>query len=206
MILPTGTSDITAAYSGDSVYASSTSQITGVTGGAAAQFAMQLAPSTLTMVTKQHGVSTLTVTSLGSFTDTLEFGCLGLPFAATCTFSKSTYTLNAGTSVQVQITVDTGDPLGVGQVAQGKTSASQIALCLLPAALLLGFNLRRRGDRIFATLTLALVSAFVTLSATGCAGLQVSGTPAGSYDFKITASGKGTGVTQSQVMTLRVTP
>ncbi|WP_263380975.1 Ig-like domain repeat protein [Granulicella paludicola] len=206
VVLPAGTINITATYSGDSVYASSSSQITGITGGPATQFAMQLAPPTLTMVTKQHGVSTLTVTSLGSFTDTLEFGCLGLPFAATCTFSKSTEGLNAGASVQVQLTVDTGDPLGAGALAQRRTADSQIALCLLPAALLLSLNLRRRGARPIATLALALFAAFITLSATGCAGLQESSTPAGTYNFKVTASGKGTGITQSQTMTMTVTP
>jgi hypothetical protein len=158
------------------------------------------------MVTKQHGVSTLTVTSLGSFTDTLEFGCLGLPFAATCTFSKSTDRLNAGASVQVQLTVDTGDPLGAGALAQRRTAGSHIALCLLPAALLLGLNLRRRCARSIVTLALALIATFLTLSATGCAGLQESSTPAGTYNFKVTASGQGTGITQSQTMTLTVTP
>jgi hypothetical protein len=43
----------------------------------------------------------------------------------------------------------------------------------------------------------------VTLS--GCAGLQGSGTPPGTYTFKVTASGQGTGATQSQVVTLTVT-
>jgi hypothetical protein len=40
---------------------------------------------------------------------------------------------------------------------------------------------------------------------TGCSGLQVNGTPAGSYTFKVTASGQGTGATESQVMDLTVT-
>jgi sugar lactone lactonase YvrE len=205
VVLPTGTSNITATYSGDSAYASSTSQLTSITGGAATQFAMQLAPAVLTMVTKEHGVSTLTLTSVGSYTDTLQFGCLGLPFAATCTFSQATEMLPAGSSIHVQLTVDTGDPLGAGAVAQRRTSASNIALCLIPAALLLGVNLRRRSRRPFVHLALALVAAFITLSATGCAGLQVSSTPAGTYNFKVTASGKGTGITQSQAMTLTVT-
>jgi len=45
----------------------------------------------------------------------------------------------------------------------------------------------------------------LTLSSAGCAGLQGSGTPPGTYTFKITASGQGTGATQSKVLTLTVT-
>jgi sugar lactone lactonase YvrE len=201
MVQP-GTNSITATYSGDAAYASSTSQATNISAGAATQFAMALSPSTLTMQTKQHGTSTLTVTAVGSYTDTMEFGCLGLPFAATCTFSKSTDVLKTGGSLNVQVTVDTGNPLGAGAVAQ-RTILSNTLLCMLPAGLLLGFRLRRKRRLI----TLAMM-ALVTMGmvfATGCAGLQINGTPAGSYSFKVTASGQGTGVTQSQVMTLTVT-
>ena len=205
VIVQAGTNSITAMYSGDGVFASSTSPVTSITGGTATQFAMVLSPAAMTMVTKQHGVSTLTVTSTGSFTDTMEFGCLGLPFAATCTFSKSTDVLQAKGSVNVQVTVDTGNPLGAGATAERRMLGSNALMCLLPAGLLLGFGLRRRGKRRFATLALAMTAAVMTLSAMGCAGLQESSTPAGAYSFKVTASGKTTGITQSQVMTLTVT-
>jgi hypothetical protein len=39
----------------------------------------------------------------------------------------------------------------------------------------------------------------------GCSGLQSSSTPPGTYSFKVTASGVGSGATQSQVVTLTVT-
>ena len=45
----------------------------------------------------------------------------------------------------------------------------------------------------------------LTFALSGCAGLQGSGTPPGTYTFKITASGQGTGATQSQAVTLTVT-
>jgi hypothetical protein len=203
--LQQGTNNITATYSGDAVYTASTSLITSITGTAVTQFAMQLAPAALTMVTKQHGISTLTLTSVGGYADTLEFGCLGLPADATCTFSNSTAVLKANGSVNVQVTVDTGDPLGAGALAQRSAQGSNILLCLLPAGLLLGFGYRRKGRRSHVTLMLMLFAAAVTLSATGCAGIQMSSTPAGKYSFKVTASGAATGVTQSQVMTLTVT-
>jgi hypothetical protein len=45
----------------------------------------------------------------------------------------------------------------------------------------------------------------LTFTLSGCAGLQGSGTPPGTYTFKVTASGQGTGATQSQDLTLTVT-
>lgn len=203
--LQPGTNSITATYSGDANYASSASQVTSISGGVATQFALVLQPATMTMQSKQHGVATLTVTSVSGFTDTLEFGCLGLPFAATCTFSQPVQKLGANQSLSVQITVDTGDPLGAGSLAERRGGATSVMLCLLPAGLLLGFGLRRRGRRRLLPMVLAALAMMITLSATGCAGLSVNGTPAGTYSFKVTASGQGTGVTQSQVMTLTVT-
>jgi len=164
-----------------------------------------LTPTAMTMQSKQHGVATLTLTSVSGFADTMEFGCLGLPFAATCTFSQPTAKLAANQSLSVQITVDTGDPLGAGAVAERRGGASAVMLCLLPAGLLLGFGLRRRGKRRLLPVMLAVIACVLTLSATGCAGINMSGTPAGTYSFKVTASGQGSGITQSQVMTLTVT-
>jgi len=45
----------------------------------------------------------------------------------------------------------------------------------------------------------------MTLSATGCGTLQINGTAPGTYTFDVTASGQGTGFTESQTFTLTVT-
>jgi hypothetical protein len=202
--LPSGVSNIVATYSGDGNFAGSASQATAITPMAAQQFALQLAPATLTMVTKQHGVTVLTITSVSGYTDMLQFGCLGLPDAATCTFSAPSQQLKANGSIQVQLTVDTGDPLGGGaQVAANRSSASGVLLCLLPTGLLIGLGLRRR--RRAWPLLLAIFAALATASLTGCSGIQMSSTPAGKYTFKVTASGQQTGTTESQMMTMTVT-
>jgi sugar lactone lactonase YvrE len=205
VVLQTGTNSIVATYAGDTNYAGSASQQTVISGGSAAQFSMVLNPATMTLVSKQHSSGTLSLTSVAGYTDTMEFGCLGLPFAATCTFSSPTMVLPANGTINIQVTVDTGNPLGSGSVAGNKTVPSNVLLCLLPAGLLLGFGLRRKNRRNLIGLTLMLFAIAVTISATGCGGLQTNGTPAGTYSFKVTASGQGTGVTQSQVMTLKVT-
>jgi len=43
------------------------------------------------------------------------------------------------------------------------------------------------------------------LSATGCAGLQESGTPPGTYTFRVAVTGTTSGATESQPITLTVT-
>jgi hypothetical protein len=45
----------------------------------------------------------------------------------------------------------------------------------------------------------------MTLSVAGCSGLTINGTPAGTYTFKVTAAGQGSGATVSQTVTLTVT-
>ena len=201
------TESIVATYNGDVSYASSASLATSVTGGPATQFTLSLDPSSVTIQSKQHTVIQVSVASINNFTDTLLFGCLGLPFAATCTFSSVQTSLASGGISTVQLTIDTGDPLGAGALAGlNQSRNSNLLLCFLPGCVLAGFALFRRRRTSLQGLLLLIVAIAVTLSASACAGLQVNGTPAGSYTFKVTASGQNTGATESQVMNLTVTP
>jgi sugar lactone lactonase YvrE len=201
--LGTGTNLITASYSGDVSYAPSSSTATTITGGAATHFSMTLSPGSLTVASKQHGTTTLTLTSISGFSDTLSYGCLGLPFGATCTFSKTQSVLPANGTQAITLTIDTGNPLGAGGQVRLATKPSTVMLCFLPVALLLGLGLKRR--RRLLPMLLLLCAMAMTLSATGCGGLTVNGTPPGKYTFDVTASGQGTGFTESQTFTLTVT-
>jgi sugar lactone lactonase YvrE len=201
------TENIVATYNGDASYASSASLATLVTGGPATQFTLTLTPSSVTIQSKQHIVIQVSVASINGFTDTLLYGCLGLPFAATCTFSSVQTSLASEGTSTVQLTIDTGDPLGAGALAGlNRSRNSNLLLCFLPGCVFAGFALFRRRRASLQGLLLLIVAIAVTLSASGCAGLQVNGTPAGSYTFKVTASGQNTGATESQVMNLTVTP
>jgi sugar lactone lactonase YvrE/plastocyanin len=201
------TENIVATYNGDVSYAPSASLATLVTGGPATQFTLALNPPSVSIQSKQHIVIQVSVASINGFSDTLLYGCLGLPFAATCTFSSVQSSLASGGTSTVQLTIDTGDPLGAGALAGlNRPRNSNLLLCFLPGCVLAGFALFRRRRASLQGLLLLIVAIAVTLSASGCAGLQVNGTPAGSYTFKVTASGQGTGATESQVMNLTVTP
>jgi hypothetical protein len=207
ILLETSTSkeSVTASYGGDAIFQSSTSASIEASAGPATQFTLAIDPAAVTVVTKQHTAVTLSLVSIKGFNDTIQLGCLGLPFAATCTFSSPQVKLAADGTTNVTLTVDTGDPLGIGAQAkeQRPTRGTVPLLCVFPAALIAGLSMRRR--RLYKILLLAIGCISLTLTLSGCAGLQGNGTPPGSYTFKVTASGQGSGATQSQVLTLTVT-
>jgi hypothetical protein len=210
-VLLSGTSaSVSSSYSGDANYASSTADPTLVTIGPSAQFTLGASPASFKLVTKEHEDLTITIQSMNSFTDTLSLGCLGLPQAATCTFSKNQMLLAAGGEVTVTLTVDTGNPLLAGAQAKLEAPAtmrgSNAALvCFLPGGLLLGLlGLRSRKLRQLSGLLLILCVAGISTALTGCGGVNMGGTPAGTYTFNISAHG-ATGVSQSIPVTMTVT-
>jgi len=104
-----------------------------------------------------------------------------------------------------QLYIDTGDPLGAGAIAKvEKSRMSGVLMCLLPCLLVIGIGARRRKFKA-STLLLLVCMIGITLSAAGCSGLSINGTPAGTYTFKVTAAGQGSGATVSQTITLTVT-
>ena len=208
--LLTNSPTMTASYSGDTVYAASVSAQTNITVAPPTQFTLQLNPSSVSLQSQQHSTSTLTITSLNNFTDKLDLGCLGLPFAATCTFSSDTVALGADGTQVIQIVIDTGSPLTAGSEArlEQRTSGSTAALCFLPCGMLLGlacWRTRRRMRTSLAGLLMLILLIGLSAGLSGCGGLQINGTPAGTYVFQVTATGTGTGVTQSMDVTLTVT-
>jgi hypothetical protein len=171
---------------------------------------MQLNPSSVTLQSKQHSTTTLTLTSLNNFTDKMNLGCLGLPTAATCTFSSDQVALAAGGTQTIQIVVDTGSPLTAGSQARldRRASGPIAALCFLPGGVLLVLafaRTRRRMRTSLSGLLMLLLLAGLSAGLSGCGGLQINGTPAGAYVFQVTATGTGTGVTKSMDVTLTVT-
>lgn len=203
--LGTSGASMVATYSGDLSYATSASAATAITVGAPTQLGMSLDPPAMTFASGQHSTANLTLVSMSGFSDTMALGCLGLPFAATCTFSKTQVDLAANGTESVQLTVDTGDPLGAGgSAAVEERSPKGVLVCFLPLVLLLGFRVRRCRTRL-PSLLLIVCAAAMMVTASGCSGLHINSTPPGTYVFKVTATGVNTGTTQSQTMTLTVT-
>jgi hypothetical protein len=195
-----GMNVVTAAYSGDTTFASSTSTAIAVPLGTPEQFTVQASQTALTMQTLQHGTVDVTVASVKGFADTLIFGCAGLPVAATCTFSQDWLALAANGGGVVHVVVDTGSPLTAGSVAQAERPRSLVTLCGLPVGALCCLLLwRKRRPVRMAVLLLG------SLGLAGCAGITTRGTPVGAYRFQITAAAQGVGVIESVNMTLTVT-
>jgi len=212
IVLAVNSTNIVASYSGDSVYAASDSTATSVSAGPTTQFTMQMSQGTVLLQSKQHTTINLTLTSVGGFTDVMSLGCLGLPFAATCTFSTDKVTLTANGTQTIQIVVDTGSPLTAGSTVTARAvpthvdPSSTAMLSFMPLGAIFGLMLfRARMRRPLTGLLLLLCIAGMTLGLSGCGTLSINGTPPGSYTFKVAVSGATTGVTQSKAIVLTVT-
>jgi hypothetical protein len=210
-VLLSGTSaSVSSAYSGDANYAASVSGITTITIVNAPTFTIASNPSAISMPSKDHTTLTITLTSLDKFSDTFNLGCLGLPYATTCTFSQNNQlTLPAGGSQSITVTVDTGNPLGAGaqaRVGDGGWGRGGALACFVPGCFLLGLaGLRMRRFRALAA-TLMLLTLVVASSAlSGCGSLNVNGTPPGTYQFQVNAVGES-GISQAATVSMTITP
>lgn len=194
---------LTAGYSGDANYAASNSSQVQLPPTNATNFTLSLTPATLSVQSKKYAVTYLVIQSLGGFSDTLSLGCLGLPYAATCTFEKVSVGLPADGQVKVKVTIDTGSPLTAGgEVSSNSTPMSKgPLLAMLPVGALFVWLLRGKR-RVPALLMLVLLTMLIPV--TGCGTLNQSSTPAGSYTFSVSASSKS-GVTLSLPVSLTVT-
>jgi hypothetical protein len=198
--------------SGAFVTAAGTLLITSVSAGAETHFTMKMSPGKVQLQSKQHTTISLTLSSVSGFTDVMLLGCLGLPFAATCTFSSDHPALAADGAQTIQMVIDTGSPLTAG----GQASATRVIpnhrelssgalLSFMPLGAVFGLLLfRARSRRQLGGLLLLLCFTGMTLGLSGCGALYVNGTPPGTYMFKVIASGEKTGVTQSQNIVLTV--
>ena len=208
--LAVGTHLITAVYSGDANYTSSTSavltQIVLAPAGTS-EFTFTVTPASLSLASGTHASLQIMVSSLSTFTDTLEFGCGGLPVSATCTFATNGISVTGAASKTLTVTVDTGNPLGSGSTASLKPAVSKAKLFAaglsLGAIFLLGF---RRGRRMLQSRAWLGLSLGLLLMLSGCgSSISQTSTKAGTYTFQIFASGSTTGVSYYVSVPLTVT-
>ena len=208
--LTAGTYTIAAQYSGDSLNAPSTSNTVTVTVGPTTQFTIQLSPSTLTIPTKQYGITNITLASEAGYTDTMALGCSSLPYSVTCNFSQNDVTLNANGTATVQLTVDTNSPLIGGGQAKNQMPGPRsglVAAFVFPGSALFGLAFWRFRKRHAVLRALAIVAmlAGATLLTNGCGGLSLNSAKAGTYVIQITATGQKTSVSHVANLTVQVT-
>jgi hypothetical protein len=200
------TGKVTASFSGDTSYSPSESTPIDIGAVTPTSFTITLSTSAATVASKQYVVATATLQSMNSFSDTMSLGCLGLPYAATCTFDKDSVVLAADGKVTVKVTIDTGSPLTAGGQATAKVDqpTSGGMLAILPAGALLGLLLFGKRRKAIPVLMLLMLASLI-LPTVGCGTINMESTPAGTYKVAISAVGQKTGVTLSQPFTLTVT-
>jgi hypothetical protein len=214
--LAAGTHTITAAYSGDSNYAVSTSSALTVTVTAAAQadYSLTMSSSSLTLAQGSSGSLTLTVTPKNGFKQAVGFACSGLPNGGDCTFNPQTVNPTAG-AVSATLTVQLGAASGItvppSALPPGSRTAALYILFLAILGILGTAGVKRSVAREMKLARAVLAStAFAALLATAsCAGYsgQKTGQPTAqptSYVITVTASGTNA-PTHTQQFTLTVT-
>lgn len=200
---------VTAVYSGDSYFKTSTSVGTNIT-SSNPTFA-----SSLNTANEENAV-VAGGTALYSFNlaqtvyaGTITFACSGLPSGAACSFSPTTVTANGcstGTTVAMSITTAQGYVTAGGFGSFGKGRWQLMAM--FPAiglALLIGLRRRKAGARWSQiAMSLALLVGLSSLMA--CTGTKIAGTgatPKGTSTVTVTATGSA-GITSSFTVPLTV--
>ncbi len=190
---------ITAVYSGDGSFTTSTSlqfSEVVVTPG----FSISSNPTSLSIAQGGNGTATLTLTPVGNYTGTIALNCTGLPAFSSCQFLPATITFTGNNVAQaVQLTVFTLN-------AHAVAGASASELLWLPAGMLVCLiALRRR--RLGRSLLMLALAAFALAGITGCGSSATFITPTGNNTVTISATGtNGAGVTtQTAVITVTIT-
>jgi Bacterial Ig-like domain (group 3)/MBG domain (YGX type)/FG-GAP-like repeat/FG-GAP repeat len=182
--LSAGTHMITAVYSGDANFASSTSaaiteNIEDVT--------LVLGSPSVSVAPGGSATETLTLTALGDLNEATTFACSGLPAGASCSFNPSSVTGNGSTTLTI---TTTGNEAALDPEGDWFRGGGAAFACII---LLSWPNRRRRWAKMLGIFMLCFV-----FSATGCGGGSMghgggggtgsSGTPAGTYTITVTTT------------------
>jgi len=177
---------ITATYGGDTNFAGSSSSAVPYV---IQDFKAVPNPPTVTVTAPgQSGMTTLTITPLGGFSQTITYSCTSLPSEATCTFAAASATTET-------LTIATMAPSArLDRIPLGRRRTLFYAL-LLPGflGLVVSAGTRKRTRRGLRLLSLIAVLALFTLSMPACGGGSSGtpsnpGTPAGTSTVTVTAT------------------
>ncbi|HEX4485151.1 MAG TPA: Ig-like domain repeat protein [Terriglobales bacterium] len=191
--LPPGDSQITAAFTGDTNYSTSTSS--GVKVSVLPEFAVATDKLTVTAARGKIAVVALSITGEPGYNGTVAFtsaNCTGLPLETTCSFSPASVTGSGSTTV----TITTTAPKTATLLPAGRTTF--YALWIASSGLLAGLFLlpgasKRRRHTLLATVVLAFLVGGTSCggggepSGGGGGGHTDPGTPVGNYTIDVTA-------------------
>ena len=205
--LAAGNYNLTAIYSGDSGYATSTSaaQSVAVEAGPPAIALSLPIPDSATIIAGGSASFAVNLAAKNGFNGTVSLSCSGLPVLATCSFSPQTVAVSgskAGTSTLIITTTGTTSALNQG-TKPGSSALPLFAACV-PFGLAAGFlfgGKRRRKFLGHLMLALGLVAMFSVVSACGGSTIKAQ-TPPGGSTITITATSGS--VTSSTSLSIEV--
>ena len=108
-----GTESITATYSGDANYVTSTSSAATITVSTAPDFSFSANPTsggTMTVTAGGSATSTLTIAPANGFTGAVTFTCTGAPPGATCSAPSANVTSTSSVTSTLSITTTASNP------------------------------------------------------------------------------------------------
>ncbi len=191
-----GTYTLTASYGGGGAVTGSVSTAvteTVVTPSVTAS----VSPSTLTVTPGSSGTLTITLTTVGGFTGTVNLSCGTLPPHIGCSFNPASLTIAAGQTTATDVlTITTNNSSMAMADRPGGQSSDRLffAISLMPFGVLSLAGFGRRRSRLSGWLGLALFA--VGLSAfCGCGGQSHDAAP-GTYSIPITLQLSGGGTQQ----------
>lgn len=198
--LAAGSYSVTATYTGASNYAASTSSAVALS---VQDFTIAANPTTVTVsAAGQSGTTTVTITPLGGFNQTLSYSCSGLPAQANCQFT-------AASSTTETVTIST-----TAATARLEDRFSRFSYALLFPGLL-GVVVTTVGNRkrLWPSMrwfgVLAVLAGMLWLPACGGSSSSGSGsgnggTPTGNSKVTITAATSGSALSHATTITLTV--
>ncbi len=194
--LALGTHSITAVFATGGYFVGSTSNAISQT-VVPADFTISLSNPSISLVIRNHTTTTVTLTSLGSFNDSLAISCGNLPQYVTCRFTPNPAALTGNSVGMVSFYVDTNSIIGY----TGSLLLSPLGL--LAFALPRKFRVpHSRGYRL-------ILLSLATLALTSCGGSTITPIPyaqPGTYTIPVTATGATTSLARTAQLTLTITP
>jgi hypothetical protein len=211
--LPAGSDSITAVYSGDSNFLSSTSSAATVTVGNP-DFQISVNPGNVIISGTGPGISNILLTpgpGVG-YVGTVSLSCSGLPSGSTCGFLPAQPNLNGSTpqTVTLSITKPPQQAAAIRRELPGSAQrlAGSLAGATLVCAFLLAWPGRKRASRLM-VLLLLVGSLGVACGCQGGVSTSIappgSSTSTNSFVATVTASGGAGAQAVSHTVTLAVT-
>ena len=224
--LTEGNHALRAVYSGDSAHAASQSESLTVHPEVTAtpDFALGIAPTSLSVKVGASGTIVTTITPVNSFTGFISLSCAGppgattLPVGVTCNFAPANLQVTAPTTANptavatANMSLQTAGPQAQNRAPETHSSSPLVLAVLLPGVLGLGLLGRKR--KLFGgTTLLIMIGAISLIGTTACSaryrylnhGPTFGGTAPGTYTIQVIAQTSNGVAASEHVQTLTLT-